>query len=273
MMQQKKTYKLLVLDLDGTLTNSKKEISQNTKKAIRQAQKRGVTVVLASGRPTYGIIPLAEEISLAAYNGYILSFNGGTIIDGKTGEVIAEQKLKLERVPALYEIACAHGVEILSYVGQDIVSENIVDQYVQYEAALNRMPLRQVTSFTETVDHAVPKCLIVGDAERLIPLEKMMQERFGHEMSIYRSEPFFLELMPLHIDKAQSLAKLLAHLGMDKEDMIACGDGFNDLSMIKYAGLGVAMANAQQAVKEAADFITYSNEEDGVAHVIEQFLL
>ena len=91
--------------------------------------------------------------------------------------------------------------------------------------------------------------------------------------SIYRSEPYFLELVPLGIDKAQSLTVLLEKLDMKREEMVAVGDGFNDLSMIQFAGLGVAMANAQDVVKEAADYVTLSNEEDGVAAVVEKFLL
>ena len=100
-----------------------------------------------------------------------------------------------------------------------------------------------------------------------------MNEHLKGSMGVYRSEPYFLELVPNGIDKAQSLSILLNKLSMTPDEMIACGDGFNDLSMIQFAGLGVAMANAQLAVKEQADFITLSNEEDGVAHVIEQFLL
>lgn len=92
-------------------------------------------------------------------------------------------------------------------------------------------------------------------------------------MGVFRSEPYFLELVPKGIDKARSLSVLLEKLGMTKDEMIAVGDGFNDLSMIQYAGLGVAMANAQKVVKENADFITLSNEEDGVAHVVEKFIL
>lgn len=92
-------------------------------------------------------------------------------------------------------------------------------------------------------------------------------------MGVFRSEPYFLELVPKGIDKAQSLAVLLKEINMTKEEMIAVGDGFNDLSMIKFAGLGVAMANAQDVVKENADYITLSNEEDGVAHVVHEFIL
>lgn len=91
-------------------------------------------------------------------------------------------------------------------------------------------------------------------------------------LNIYLSEPFFLEIMPKNIDKAQSLQKLLNSIGLTANEMICCGDGFNDLSMIEYAGLGVAMENAQPIIKETADFITRSNDEDGVLHVIDTFM-
>lgn len=265
-------YKLLVLDLDGTLTNSKKEITPETKQMLRKAQEHGIKVILASGRPTYGIVPLAEEINLAEYGGYILSYNGGVIINWKTREVVHEKELQKELIPQLYDMAKNHGVDIVSYLDRDVIAENGENKYVLHEASLNKMPLRVVDSFKETVNCAVPKCLIVGESEQLVSLEERMKSVFEGEMNIFRSEPFFLELMPLNIDKAASLQVLLNHLGMKREEMICCGDGFNDLSMIKFAGLGVAMSNAQDAVKAVADYITLSNDENGVAHVIDKFI-
>jgi Cof subfamily protein (haloacid dehalogenase superfamily) len=265
-------YKLLVLDLDGTLTNSKKKISARTKLALIKAQERGITIVLASGRPTYGIVPLAEELELAKYGGYILSFNGGTIINWKTKEVIHESLISSEKLPLLHKIAVQNDVEIISYQNENIISETSDNEYIKYEAFLNKMIIKEVESFTDAISFPVAKCLIVGKPETLKQLEDEMNSIFGNEMSIYRSEPFFLELMPLNIDKAKSLQKLLLHTGHTREEMMACGDGYNDLSMIKFAGMGVAMANAQTAVKDASDYITLSNEDDGVAHAVELFL-
>ena len=266
-------YKLLVLDLDGTLTNSKKEITENTKNKLIEAQKNGIIIVLASGRPTYGIVPLAEQLEIAKYGGFILSFNGGKIINWATKEIIYENDLSQKQIPLLYNYAKESGVEILSYDNEYIVSESDDNEYIKHESFLNKMNIKKVDSFLCVFNKDVPKCLIVGDKEILINLEKRMKNDLSDQMSIYRSEPFFLELMPLNIDKALSLEKLLLHLKIDKSQMIACGDGYNDLSMIRYAGLGIAMANAQPEVKEAADYITLSNEEDGVAAIVEQFLL
>lgn len=265
-------YKLLVLDLDGTLTNSQKEVSTRTKSALIRAQQRGITIVLASGRPTYGIVPLAEELQLAKYGGYILSFNGGTIINWKTKEVIHQSVISSEMIPLLHKIAAKNELEIITYQNENIISETSENEYIQYEAFLNKMHIHVVEKFTDVVSSPIPKCLIVGKPEKLKQLEAEMNSIFRHELSIYRSEPFFLEIMPLHIDKAKSLQKLLHHTGFTREEMMACGDGFNDLSMIEFAGMGIAMANAQTVVKEASDYVTLSNEEDGVAHAVELFL-
>lgn len=266
-------YKILVLDLDGTLTNKKKEITEHTRETLIRAQEAGVKIVLASGRPTYGIMPLARQLELDKYEGYILAYNGGQIIDCKTGELMYENVLDPAVYPYLYECAKSNGFQILSYKDEYIISENADDQYVQHEAFLNRMPSKTVENFLDVINFPVAKCLIVGDPEPLAQLEPVMKKELESKMNVFRSEPFFLELVPKGIDKARCLAVLLEELGMTPDEMMACGDGFNDLSMIEYAGLGVAMDNAQEVVRQAANYITLSNEEDGVAHAVEKFML
>lgn len=270
------TYRILVLDLDGTLTNSRKEITPPTLRAIEQAQEQGVTVVLASGRPTYGIAPLADQLRLDQKGGFVLSFNGGQIIDWRTKEVIYQQTLHPSLPPRLYEKSQQHGVPIVTYHDEVILSETENDPYLEEEAFINKMPIRRIDNFLDAIDAiggSPTKCLMTGHPEQLVEVEREMKAEFADEMEIFRSAPFFLELMPKGIDKALSLSRLLEHLDMRREESIACGDGFNDLSMIRFAGLGVAMANAEDAVRNAADHITLSNEEDGVAAVIERFIL
>ena len=237
-------YKLLVLDLDGTLTNQKKEVTEHTRRTLIEAQERGVKIVLASGRPTYGVAPLAEILELQKYEGYILSYNGGEIIDWKTGEMMYENVLDPDILPYLYKCATDNHFAIVTYDGKYVLTEYPEDEYVLKEAILNVMTPKKVDHFLEAIKFPIAKCLIVGEPTRLAVLEK-----------------------------EQSLAVLLKEIGMTKEEMIAVGDGFNDLSMIQYAGLGVAMANAQEIVRQNADYITLSNEEDGVAAVVEKFIL
>lgn len=266
-------YKMIVLDLDGTLTNNKKEITPRTKQALMQAQAAGVHVVLASGRPTYGIVPLAEELKLKDNGGYILAFNGGKIIDCTNNEVLFEQKLDEQLVPILFQEAKKAGMEILTYQGEDIAATNKDDKYVQHEAFINKMPVMQYDDFLHQLVYPINKCLIVGDPTPLHELELRLSKELEGRMDVYRSADFLLECVPLGIDKARSLDRLISSLGISREEVIACGDGYNDLSMIRFAGLGIAMANAAKDIQSEADLVTLSNEEDGVAHVIERFIL
>ena len=261
-------YKLIVLDLDGTLTNSKKEITPRNRETLIRMQEQGIRLVLASGRPTYGIVPLANELRM---NEFILSYNGGEIINWETQEMVYENVLPNEVVPVLYECARTHQLSILTYDGAEIITENSQDPYVLKEAFLNKMAVRETNDFLTDITLPVAKCLIVGDADKLIPLEAELCLRLQGRINVFRSEPYFLELVPQGIDKALSLAVLLKEIGVAREEVIAIGDGYNDLSMIRFAGLGIAMGNAQEPVKKAADYITLSNEEDGVAEAINKF--
>ena len=142
-----------------------------------------------------------------------------------------------------------------------------------HEAFINKMPVEEYTDFKNQIEFPINKCLIVGDPKPLHQLELRLASQMEGKLSVYRSAGFFLECVPPGIEKAHSLAKLIATLGIAREEVIACGDGYNDKGMIEFAGLGVAMANASTEVQDAADYITYSNEEDGVAHVVEKFIL
>ncbi len=266
-------YEILVLDIDGTLTNSQKEISGKTLDSIMKIQERGHKVVLASGRPTPGVLPLANKLKLSEYNGYILSFNGAKIINCNTNEIIYQKVLPGDIIPRLHTAASENSVGIISYEDNCIITDSEIDEFMETEARINGIPIKKVNDFPSYINFNVNKCLMTGHSAKLEKVEVIMREKFGQQLSIYRSEPFFLELMPQNIDKAYSLGKLLEYLGLSKEQMISCGDGYNDLSMIQYAGMGVAMANAQDVVKKAADYITLSNDEDGIAHVINEFML
>ena len=186
--------------------------------------------------------------------------------------MIYENVLPNEVVPVLYECARTHHLSILTYDGAEIVTENSQDTYVQKEAFLNKMSIRETNDFLTDITLPVAKCLIVGDADQLIPLESELCIRLQGKINVFRSEPYFLELVPQGIDKALSLAVLLEQTGIKREEIIAIGDGYNDLSMIKFAGLGIAMGNAQEPVKKAANYITLTNEEDGVAEAIDRFI-
>lgn len=265
--------KVLVLDIDGTLTNSRKEITPATKRGIQEIMKRGHKVILASGRPTPGMRRYEQELELEKYGGYLLSFNGGRIVECRTGEIVYQRTLPPVVIPKLYHFAKENGCGLVTYFGDNIISAFEPDQYIELESRINGMEIRVVEDFKNFVDFDVNKCLMTAPVEKAPELEKQLQEKYGDTLSIYRSEPFFIEIMPKNVDKATSLNRMLESIGLTREDAICCGDGFNDISMIQYAGLGVAMGNAQPAVKEAADYITATNDEDGLVQVIDRFIL
>ncbi len=264
--------KILVLDIDGTLTNSKKEISEKTKEKLFEIQEKGHVVMLASGRPTPGMTRYAEELRLKEYGGYLLSYNGARIINCKTEETVYQQTLPEDVIPTLYDFANEHDCGIISYEGDTVLSGNGVDKYVELEARINGIPIKEVPNFGEYITFPVNKCLMTAKEEDAEIYLKELQDRFGDSLSIYRSEPFFMEIMPQNIDKAASLDRVLPLIGLTREDTICCGDGYNDISMIQYGKVGVAMANARPEVKDVADFITDSNDEDGLVRVIDTFI-
>lgn len=266
-------YQVLVLDLDGTLTNSKKEITEPTKKALIQIQEAGRIVVLASGRPINGVAPLARELNLKKYGGYMLSFNGARITRCSTGEVIYNRTIPREVIrPIFQSVRELDGVNIISYSDTEIFSAKAPGRYTLLESRINDMNVVVSEDFPSALPASVNKLLLPGEPAVLEELIPKLKERYHGLLSIYRSEPFFLEIMPQNIDKAASLQKLLNSLGLTAQEMICCGDGYNDVSMIEYAGLGVAMGNAQTVVKDSADFITRTNDEDGILHVINLFM-
>lgn len=268
-------YSIIALDLDGTLTNSEKIITLRTFDALMKAQREGVRLVLASGRPTFGIAALANQLQLADYGGYVLSYNGGRIIDWCKKTVIFSQVVDQKLVPILYDFAEKAQLPIVTYLPDAILASKNEGEYLAEEARINGMPVVVVQNFVEEamqIAGGSTKFLIPGEPELLIQLESEMKAALSEQMEVFRSAPFFLELPPKGIDKAQSLQRLLTHLGLERESLMAFGDGFNDLSMIQFAGQGVAMANAVEEVKSIADFVTTSNEEDGIAQALEQLL-
>ena len=152
----------------------------------------------------------------------------------------------------------------MTYADGVIITEDIDDEYVIIESEINHLPIKLVKNFKETVDFSVNKVLLTGKPEYVQKIIDEFKESYGDSLSIYRSAPFFIEVMAQGIDKAASLQALIERLGIKQEEVISFGDGYNDLSMIEFAGMGVAMENAVDQVKQCADYITLSNDDEGI---------
>ena len=266
------SFKLLVLDIDGTVTNSDKKVLKQTRDAIIQLQEHGIRVVIASGRPPRGVFSIAEKLDFGRFGSYILAFNGARIIDFRTGACVYEKKLPAYIPVRLWRDALKKNLGMVTYTDEVIVTGTDTDPYMVQESEICHMPLEYHEKFSEFVDFPVNACLLTGEGQKLEALEPFFERKYFHETQIYHSEPCFLEIVPKNVNKAYSLKHLLNILGIKREEMVCCGDSFNDISMIQFAGMGVAMANAQEKLKNVADYVTErDNNHNGIVEVIERF--
>ena len=267
-------YKMLVLDVDGTLLNDEKMISKRTAHALRKVQQMGIRVMLASGRPTYGLLPLAKQLDLGSYDGFILSYNGGQVIKASNGEVIFERRINPEQIPYLEKKAVKNDFAIMTYNGDMVVTNRAGNAHVAAEAELNGMKLEEQELFSVMIDYSPCKCMLVSDDEEaLVGLEQHWKRRLNGVLDVFRSEPYFLEVVASGVDKGHTLAAVMEMFDVKTDEVMAFGDGVADVSMLQLAGMGIAMGNAPDSVKRCADHITLSNNEDGVAIAVENLIL
>ncbi len=267
-------YKLLVLDVDGTLLNDAKEISKRTLSALLKVQHMGVRIVLASGRPTYGLMPLAQILELGHFGGYVVSYNGCQIIKAENGEILFERRINPEMIPYLEKKANKNGFSIFTYHDDTLLTNDPDNLYIRREAQLNKLRIIEEEHFSTAIDFAPCKCVLVSDDEEALRgLEEHWKKRLAGALDVFPSEPYFLEVVPCGIDKANTLGALMEQLGVTREEVIAIGDGVADVTMLQLAGVGIAMGHAQDSVKRCADYVTASNEEDGVAQAVEKLIL
>jgi Cof subfamily protein (haloacid dehalogenase superfamily) len=264
-------YKMLVLDMDDTLLTDDHRISDKNKEALRQAQELGVYVVLASGRPTPAMTMYAAELNLAQYDSYILAYNGAVIMRMKDDSILFEQSLTKEEIHRLYDFSVNHNVHIITYINGHIVSESD-SPYIDIEKNITGMPLDKVANFKDSVNGSAIKCILLEEPSYLKQVEQILKAEMP-DKSVATSKPYFLEVTHQGIDKAESLKRLAAKLNIKQEEIIAVGNASNDLSMVQYAGLGVWVDNVDPELRDKADFIVASNNHDGVAEVVERFIL
>ncbi|TDP02524.1 Cof-type HAD-IIB family hydrolase [Flavobacterium sp. 245] len=264
-------YKMLVLDMDDTLLTDDHRISDLNKKVLLEAQAKGVYVVLASGRPTSAMTAYAKELELDKNDSYMISFNGAIISRVKDDLVLFEQKLTVEQIHELYDYSVKMNTHIITYLDDEIISETD-SEFIEIEKEITGMPHLMVSSFKDYVDRPAVKCILLKEPSELKELENDLKAKMPH-LSVSMSKPFFLEAAQQGIDKAASLKLLADKLGILQEEIIAVGNAGNDLTMIEYAGLGVWVDNVTPELRDRADLIVASNNDDGVAEVVQRYIL
>jgi Cof subfamily protein (haloacid dehalogenase superfamily) len=265
-------YRLVALDLDDTLLRDDLTISDRTREVLIGAQMAGVTLVLASGRPTGSIQRYALELQLDAFGGYMLGFNGGEVTSCTSGKVLFQQSLGRDEVHELYDLSRAHGLSILSYQGSNIVTAE-ANPWADIEKRLTGLDVVVAPDFKAAMDGPAVKAILVQEPDRIKKAAADLAPVVGGRFNLAISKPYFLEVTAKGIDKAHSLALLADKIGVPRAEVMAIGDSYNDLGMLAWAGLGVCMANGPEEVRNQADFITGTNHDDGVADAVERFVL
>lgn len=264
-------YKAIALDLDGTLMTDDKQLPAENREALWKAIDKGISVILASGRPLFGVMPVAEQLELKERGGYVLAYNGGNVWDCRNEKLLYSKTVPQHCIPVICDIAKKYDVAALTYYNNLVISERDKDEYVIKEAFCNGAQIMHVDNLAQFVDYPVSKVLLVGPHEKLLPARDELSGIYPDDLSMIFSMDYFLEAVPKNVGKDISLGELLRQLGIDRSELIACGDGMNDIDMIKFAGLGVAMENAYPPVKEAADIIAPPNSAPGVAYIVKKY--
>lgn len=264
-------FKLLAIDLDGTLVRSDHSISPRTRDTLVAVQEEGVRVVIASGRPTQGTASAADALELGIHGGFVMSYNGGEVYDWTTKERIYARTLDDGVTDFLQQRMKGQDVALMTYMDGCVITEQSDNEYVRYSSLRNGMPIKQTNDFVaETRGRELSKCIVTGSPKFLPQLEETLRKELEGQANVFRSEPFFLEIVPDGVNKACGLEIVLAHTGLNRKDLIAFGDGYNDVPMLQFAGMGVAMGNAAKEIKDLADTVTLSNDEDGIAYFLTQ---
>ena len=262
-------YKLMAVDIDGTLLDSDSNLTEETRKAIRLGVEKGLIFTIASGRPIQGVEKLNEQLNLDLP---FITYNGAMVVMGKSKRILYEQKLSPVDSKSIYELGEKYGAMVIIWNDNKLYVNKMNDNAKQYSDISKTEPIL-ITDIDETVKNGATKALWFDDVALIDKWEHEVGRFLSDSITYHTSRPYFLEFVDKKASKALAMEKIGEIFGISRDEMIAVGDGINDLSMIEYAGLGIAMANAKDAVKEKAGYITLSNDEDGVAHVIYKFIL
>lgn len=263
--------KLVALDLDDTLLDSELKISGDCVRTIQEVRQRGVIITISTGRMYPSALPYALQLGIDVP---LITYQGAWVKNSLSQEILYYKPVPRELAREVIEYFQSSGIHCHSYVYDRLVMESLTDegQFYTRLAGVEATLVDSLLGSLETGD-ALKIMAISNQEQKLLFLERELKNKYGDKLHITRSKPCFLEVMHPDADKARALEVIARHYRIDREEVMAVGDSYNDLEMIKWAGVGVAMGNAVRAVQDAADFITSSNEEEGVAEALRHFIL
>lgn len=263
-------YRLIAMDLDDTLLTDDLTVTEATRQAMTEAIARGAHLTIATGRMFDSAQKIARQIGL---NVPIITYQGSLIKNLLDEEILYERSVPVDAAKQIYDYCLQHGLHLQSYISDKLYIPEENDKIRAY-AKQSNIPYTIESDFSRIINNdKQTKLLIIDEPARLDALFPELHELLGSQVHMTKSKPNYLEFTHPEGTKGQALRFLADHYGIPMEETIAMGDAMNDHSMVLAAGLGVAMANAVPALKEIADYITLSNNDDGVKHVLDKFVL
>lgn len=265
------TIRLVAMDLDDTLLRDDWTISPRVVKAIQKAQAQGVKMTIATGRMSISARPYAEQLGIDVP---VITYHGAMIQQVLSGEILFRRVIPSALAAEIVEHVSKLGIYGQVYLKDRVVTSQLNEWSREYaKIASVHIEVADLAVLLSQEPEGVEKILFISEESVLDQLASTLKQFYGKKVHITKSKPHFLEITDCSVNKGIALAALAEHFGIIQEDVMAIGDSFNDLEMLQYAGMGVAMGNARSEIKEQADIVTVSNEDDGVAEAIERYVL
>lgn len=263
------TYRMLTIDVDDTLMNNDLEVTPETKRALTAAAGQGIIVTLATGRMYYSAKNVAEQLNI---NVPLITYQGSLVKNSRDGKVLYERWVPENIARHVFEYAETNGYHIQAYCDDMLFAKQENDKVKAY-ANISKVPYHIEPNFNRLLEKRLTKVLLFEEPDTLERIREELEPEIGGQVHMTKSKPYFLEFLHTKGTKGHAVKFLADHFGIDLSEVIAIGDSWNDHEMIEVAGLGVAMGNAVEALKDIADYVTLRNDEDGVRHVVEKFIL
>ena len=266
--------KLVAIDMDGTLLNSKKELLEETKQYFKDFHKKETEtlLVLCTGRPETGIRPYLKDLGYLEENHYIISQNGANIYESRTGKRVMDAFLDSAAIQKWIELGKKHGISVMG-AGVDYYYcfDQEPTEWMEFDVKLVSGKLKRIPT-KESLNTDFYKILLMGDEEQLNEFETFIPEEWRDEFYVVRSQKYLVEVLTKGVNKAFGLEKLAQKLNIQPSEIAAVGDAANDIEMLEYAGLAIAMGNASEEVKSISDILTDTNENNGVIKAIDNLI-
>ena len=266
--------KLIAIDMDGTLLNSKKQLLAETKQYFRDFHNKGTEtlLVLCTGRPESGIRPYLKDLGYLEENHYIISQNGANIYESQTGKRVMDAFVDSKAIQKWIELGKKHGISVMG-AGVDYYYSFDEDptEWMEFDVKIVSGKLKRITT-EESLSTDFYKLLLLGDEEQLNEFETFIPQEWRDEFYVVRSQKYLVEVLTKGVNKAFGLEKLVQKLNIQPSEIAAIGDAANDIEMLEYAGLAIAMGNASEEVKVISDIVTDTNENNGVIKAIDNLI-